>query len=171
MMTVEKQVKLFMYFMYLIGLLGGTAVGLVMILKSFGETRETRLEIYQEDIDEWATIKRPEFLGNKFWIQNIREDDTLVTSTNYLPSKTEDSVEHQIAEDKYGDIPEYDPLYYSSRNEASSFGVDSNILTFNSTQKLKFNILVGEGASQQSVTVPELPLYSIKTSKMSNGHG
>jgi hypothetical protein len=109
----------------------------------------------------WKNTKRPEFLNNKFWIQNVKEDNTTTTSDSTLNMRTDESVEHQLDEDRYGELPHYDPLYYSLRDDASKFGV-SKINFFRFTDTLKFNVLVGEGKTQQTVSLPPFQLYEVR---------
>ena len=170
MMTVEKQVKLFMYVVYLIGLIIGCTVGVILVIKSFGETRETRLKLYEEDILKWNTTKRAEFKNTNFLVQFIN-NGTSVDANDTLTENTSESVEFQLAEDKYGELPSYDPLYYSRREKASWFGVTDLISSFNVLETLEFNISIPSSPDNQVVTIPKLDLYKVNAVKMANEGG
>ncbi|CAI2371541.1 unnamed protein product [Moneuplotes crassus] len=170
MLTVEKQVKCFLYVIYLILLIIACIVGMILVIKSFGETRETRLEVYEDDIEHWNLTKRDEFLNNQFLIQ-YEDNSSLVDSEGNLTQITEESVEHQLMEDKHGPLPEYLPLYYSKKESSSWFGIKNAFSKFNSSEMLKFNITVEESPENQSISVPELPLYKITKIKMAVASG
>jgi hypothetical protein len=116
--------------------------------------------VYQEDIEMWQTTKRNEFSNNKFFIQLEHQNGTISTSTQYLEGKTDESVEHKIDEDKYGDIPHYDPLYYSLRKSAQNFGLGT-LETFVYSQEIHFSVLFDDNGDQQTISVPDVPLYQV----------
>mmetsp|Transcript_23306 Transcript_23306/g.20681 ORF Transcript_23306/g.20681 Transcript_23306/m.20681 type:complete len:220 (+) Transcript_23306:1-660(+) len=171
MLTVEKQVKLFMYVVYLIVLLVGCTVGLVLFFKSFAITRETRLEIYNEDISIWNTTKRTEFKDNGFWVQFVNSTGDLISATEKLNQTENESLEHQLIEDTYGELPSYEPFYYSTRENAAFFGVESTFSSFDANEKLEFKIKVDETPTAQVVSIPKLSLYSVKSMKMAGSNG
>ena len=140
-------------------------------MKSFGTTRETRLKIYEEDITIWNTTKRGEFNNNEFIIQSVQPNGDSTSANGPLDLKTDESLEHQLAEDKYGELPHYDPLYYSLREDASYFGIESTFSTFNSNEQLEFKIKIGGTPATEVVSIPKLPVYSVKEMKMAGSGG
>ena len=54
------------YLWYLVALLIGVATGVVMFTYSFFHNRESRIIIYNNDIQIWNDTKRTEFANNTF---------------------------------------------------------------------------------------------------------
>eukprot|EP00344_Euplotes_crassus_P001144 CAMPEP_0197008310 /NCGR_PEP_ID=MMETSP1380-20130617/44739_1 /TAXON_ID=5936 /ORGANISM="Euplotes crassus, Strain CT5" /LENGTH=335 /DNA_ID=CAMNT_0042428851 /DNA_START=219 /DNA_END=1226 /DNA_ORIENTATION=+ len=101
----------------------------------------------------------------------VHFEDADVNDDEGITQVTSESVEHQLMEDKYGELPKYDPLYYSRKEKASWFGVEGPFTEFNDTKKMKFSISVKDEPTNQTITIPELPLYHIKKLKMSTATG
>ena len=140
---------------------------MVMLIHSFGETRETRVQVYTEDIQEWNDTKRDEFANNDIKIQPVYSNETVGDLSSSLQAQTQETYEHQIFEDKYGDLPSYEPYYYKLHDQASSFGIQT-IDSFNAYDTIKFNIVIQDGSSQQTVSLPSFALYDIQKYHMAN---
>lgn len=170
MLSVDKQVKLAIYVIYLIALIIGCIVGSVILWQSFSQTRETRIEVYKKDILAWNNTKRTEFSNVSIKLQYVNSDGSLGDISTELPSLTEESYEHQLDDETYGDLPSYEPYYYNLMSNASDFGIPT-LETFSSFAKLTFNMLIDDGTGEQTVKLPPLDLYSIKTTHMTMASG
>jgi len=118
----------------------------------------------------WESTKRSEFADNIFNIQLVQDDGSVSTSAQELSQSSDESVEHQIDKDRYGDIPQYSPLFYTLRDEAMKFGVGT-FQSFERSKQLQFRIAVGEGASQQIISLPLIDVYEVTSFKTSNVFG
>lgn len=169
MLTVEKQVKLFIYIWYLLALIVGCAVGFACLIYSFDETREDRLKIYSTDIKTWETTKRGEFSNLTIKIQQINDDGSNGAISDALGMKGSENAEHILKDEKYGDVPTYEPLYYHLKSAAASYGIIQQ-QEFNRAQKVSYSLTIGED-SPQEVRLPKLPLYSIESFKVGHPNG
>lgn len=142
----------------------------MLTIKSFGETRETRVKVYEDDILYWNETKRDQFKGNQFLVQ-YDNGGTLNDANGTITEHTSESLEHILTEDKHGELPTYEPLYYSRKEPSSWYGITSQVSHFDSSQTIKFNISVSDTPEDQSISIPELPLYSVKSMKMASANG
>ena len=149
--------KLALCWLWVILVTIGLCFSIYFIALGYDETREKKVKEYEEGVETWNEAVRPQFIELDIKVyetaDRIMTNETLFSNVLKPVDREVSTITEKLDHDGYGELPDYEPLYFISWDPSSVFNLETEH-SLNMTKTISLNLLVNHNDTEWTIPIP-----------------